>query len=73
VSVFVLTAALAVLGLKRTEVPGWLLLAVSVLPGLISSFGSLAGSVSLSAVSVIPLITGALYLLSARIGARSAQ
>ena len=73
VSVFVLTAALAVLGLKRTKVAGWLLIAVSVLPGLISSFASLAGSVSLSAVSVIPLITGVLYLLSARIGARSAQ
>ena len=72
VAVFVLSAAVGVLGLKRTVIAGWLLVALGVLPIAASSLGSFAGAVSLSVVSVIPLITGILYLVSARLGRRSA-
>ena len=73
VAVFVLSAAVGVLGLKRTVIAGWLLVALGVLPIAASSLGSFAGAVSLSVVSVIPLITGILYLASARLGRRSAS
>jgi hypothetical protein len=73
VAIFVLSAAMGVLGLKRTAIAGWLLVASGVLPIAASSLGSLAGGVSLSVVSVIPLITGILYLVSARLGRRSAS
>lgn len=62
---FVLAAAIAVLGLKRTAVAGGLLLAVGVLPAAISSLGSLGGMTSLAVVSSVPVLTGLLYLLSA--------
>jgi len=62
-----------VLGLKRTVIAGWLLVALGVLPIAASSLGSVAGTVSLSIVSVIPLITGILYLVSARLCRRSAS
>ena len=71
VAVFVLGAAVGVLGLKRTAIAGWLLVALGVLPIAASSLGSFAGAVSLSVVSVIPLITGILYLVSATLGRRS--
>ena len=53
VTVFVLSAAVGVLGLKRTVIAGWLLVALGVLPIAASSLGSFAGAVSLSVVSVI--------------------
>jgi hypothetical protein len=65
VAVFVVAAALGVLGLKRTAVAGWLLLGIGVIPIIISSLGSAVGAQPLLAVSVIPVITGALYLISA--------
>jgi hypothetical protein len=72
--VFVLSAAVGVLGLKRTVIAGWLLVALGVLPSAASSLGSFfAGAISLSVVSVIPLITGILYLVSARLRRRSAS
>jgi hypothetical protein len=73
VAVFVLSAAAGVLGLKRTVIAGWLMVSLGVLPIAASSLGGFAGAVSLSAVSIIPLITGTLYLVSARLGRRSAQ
>lgn len=66
VAVLVLAFPAAVLGLKRTAVAGWLLLAIGLGPIALSALGSLAGVVSLSAMSVIPLITGLLYLVAAR-------
>jgi hypothetical protein len=72
VAVFVLAAALGVLGLNRTALAGWLLVVVGLVPAIISGFGGLAGVVSLSVVSVIPVIVGALYLVSARLTRGSA-
>jgi hypothetical protein len=66
VSVLALAFPAAVLGLKRTAVAGWLLLALGLGPIGFSALGSLAGVVALSAISVIPLITGLLYLVAAR-------
>jgi len=72
VAVLVLAFPAAVLGLKRTATAGWLLLALGLGPIAFSLLGSLAGVVPLSAVSVIPLITGLLYLVAARM-ARGAE
>ena len=69
---FVLAGALGVLGLKRTAIAGWLLLAVGLGPVVISGLGSLANVVSMSPVSVIPVITGVLYLISAQLTRSSA-
>jgi hypothetical protein len=65
VLIFVLMAAIAVLGLKRTSVAGILLLAVGVIPVMVSSLGSFLGFASLSVVSAAPVIAGILYLVSA--------
>ena len=62
---FVLVAAIAVLGLKRTAAAGVLLLAVGIIPVAVSSLGSFLGFASLSLVSTAPVITGVLYLVSA--------
>ncbi len=70
---FVLVAAIAILGLKRTAVAGILLLAVGIIPVAVSSLGSFLGFASLSAVSAAPVITGVLYLFSAHLAGRSAS
>ena len=62
---FVLVAAIAVLGLKRTAVAGVLLLTVGIIPLVVSSLGSFLGFASLSVVSAAPVIAGILYLISA--------
>jgi hypothetical protein len=67
VAVLVLAFPAAVLGLKRTPAAGWILLALGVGPIAFSTLGSLAGVVALSAISVVPLITGLLYLVAARV------
>ena len=56
----------AVLGLKRAGVTGALLLVVGIAPLAVSSLGR-GSSSSLLAVSVAPILSGALYLLSATI------
>jgi hypothetical protein len=69
---FVLAAAIAVLGLKRTALAGALLLVIGVVPIAISSLGSLGGFGSLAVVSSAPVVAGVLYLLSARAQGRPA-
>ena len=69
---FVLVAPIALLGLKRTAAAGVLLLVVGIVPLAVSSLGSLLGVASLSVVSSAPVITGILYLVSARIAGRPA-
>lgn len=69
---FVLTAAIAVLGLKRTAAAGILLVVAGIVPAAVSGLGSLGGSSSLAAVSSAPVITGVLYLLSACLTGRQA-
>ena len=64
---FALAAAVAVLGLKRTSVAGALLLVVGIVPFLVSSLGRGHVPGSLAAVSLAPISTGILYLLSASI------
>lgn len=69
---FATAAVIAVLGLKRTGAAGVLLLIVGAAPFAIFSLGT-GHSTSLAAVSVAPIISGILYLLSATIkGARAA-
>jgi len=69
---FVLVAAIAVLGLRRTAAAGVLLLAVGLVPVAVSSLGSFLGFASLSMVSAAPVITGVLYLVSAHLAGRPA-
>jgi len=64
---FVLVAAIALLGLKRTAAAGVLLLALGLVPVAVSSLGSFLGFASLSIVSAAPVITGVLYLVSAHL------
>jgi hypothetical protein len=69
---FVLVAAIAILGWKRTAAAGILLLAVGIIPVAVSSLGSFRGFGSLSMVSAAPVITGVLYLFSAHLASRQA-
>jgi hypothetical protein len=51
---------------------GWLLLALATLPLLITVLGRSGPIASLAAASVVPLITGVVYLLAARMARGSA-
>ncbi len=64
IAVFVLTAAVAVLGVKRTRLAGILLLVLGVMPLAVSSLGHLRLG-SLAVATTPALITGVLYLISA--------
>lgn len=66
-AVLVTAAALGVLGLKMTGVAGWLLIGIGVIPVVISSLGGPVGGQPLLAVSVIPVISGVLYVIAARL------
>jgi hypothetical protein len=66
VGVVALAFPAAVLGLKRTGLAGWLLLALGALPLLITIIGRSGPAASLAAASVVPLITAAVYLVAAR-------
>ena len=65
---FALAGPIAVLGLKRAGVAGVLLLIVGTVPFAVSSLvRGHGGFGSLAAVSVAPIVSGILYLLSASI------
>jgi hypothetical protein len=66
VSVVALAFPAAVLGLKRTALAGWLLVALGVLPLLITLIARSGPLGSIIAASVIPLLAGISYLLSDR-------
>ena len=66
VSVVALAFPAAVLGLKRTALAGWLLVVLGVLPLMITLIARSGPVGSLTAASVVPLIAGISYLLSAR-------
>jgi hypothetical protein len=68
VSVVALAFPAAVLGLKSTTMAGWLLVALGVLPLLITLIARSGPVASLTAASVVPLIVGLGYLASVRIG-----
>jgi hypothetical protein len=63
--VFVLSAGVAVLGLKRTSIAGVMLLVLGAVPWLVSSLGSDVGLATLGVASSPACIAGALYLASA--------
>jgi hypothetical protein len=67
VSVVALAFPAAVLGLKRTALAGWLLVALGVLPLLITLIARSGPVSSLTAASVVPLVAGLSYLVSLRI------
>jgi hypothetical protein len=69
---FVLAAAVALLGLKRTALAGAMLLVLGVVPMVVSSLGSQFGFASLAVVSSAPVIAGVLYLWSAAVAGRAA-
>ncbi|MET1021942.1 MAG: hypothetical protein ABWX69_07065 [Arthrobacter sp.] len=71
VSVVALSFPAAVLGLKRTALAGWLLAALGVLPLLVTLLARSGPVASLTAASVVPLIAGISYLVSARIASGS--
>ena len=66
VSVVALAFPAAVLGLKRTMLAGWLLVALGVLPLLITLIARSGPVATLIAASLVPLIAGISYLASAR-------
>lgn len=66
VGVVVLAFAAAVLGVKRTRTAGWLLLALGAVPLLITVVARSGPAASLAAASVVPLVTGAIYLVASR-------
>ena len=66
VSVVALSFPAAVLGLKRAALAGWMLVALGALPLLITVIGRSGAVASLAAASVVPLIAGISYLVSAR-------
>ncbi len=66
VSVVALAFPAAVLGLKRAALAGWLLVALGVLPLVITIIARSGPVGSIIAASVIPLIAGISYLLSVR-------
>jgi hypothetical protein len=72
VSVVALAFPAAVLGLKRTALAGWLLVALGVLPLLITVMARSGTVGSIIAASVVPLIAGISYLLSDRMAHGSA-
>ncbi len=67
VSVVALAFPAAVLGLHRTALAGWLLVALGVLPLLITLIARSGPVGSLIAASVVPLISGISYLVAARL------
>lgn len=66
VSVVALAFPAAVLGLRRTVLAGWLLVALGVLPLVITVIARSGPVGSITAASVVPLIAGISYLASAR-------
>lgn len=70
---FVVAAAVALLGLKRTRAAGLMLLVLGTVPLAIMSLGSLDGFVLLVLVTSAPVISGILYLWSAALSGRSAR
>lgn len=65
VAAFVVAAALGVLGLQRTRLAGWLLIAVGLFPWAMATIGIRVGGQPLLLVGVVALITGILYVISA--------
>jgi len=67
VGVVALAFPAAVLGVKRTRTAGWLLLALGAVPLLITVLARSGPAASLAAASVVPLVTGVLYLVAGRL------
>ena len=65
IATFAIAAAIALLGLRRPGQAGLELVLLALLPPLVASFGSRAGSPSLIAVATVPMVAGLLYLASA--------
>lgn len=71
VSVVALSFPAAVLGLKRAALAGWMLVALGALPLLITVIGRSGPVAALAAASVVPLIAGISYVVSARMASGS--
>lgn len=71
IAVLALAAAVALLGLERTRFAGVLLVLIAVGTGLAAG-GGVGGATLLAFVTAVPLISGALYLVSAAMSSRAA-
>ena len=67
VGVVALAFVAAVLGLERTRTAGWLLLTLGAVPLLLTLLARSGPAASLAAASVVPLVTGVLYLVAGRL------
>lgn len=78
IAVLALAAAVALLGLERTRIAGVLLVLIAVGTGLavgteLAAGGGVGGATLLVFVTAVPLISGALYLVSAAMSSRAAD
>jgi hypothetical protein len=67
IAAFVLAAPIALLGWRRPLPAGVMLLVLGLVPVTLSAAGTPSGIGSLAAVSIMPVLTGTLYLLAAAI------
>jgi len=67
VGVVALAFVAAALGLKRTRTAGWLLLTLGAVPLLLTVLARSGPAASLAAASVVPLVTGVLYLVAVQL------
>jgi len=70
IGVVALAFPASVLGLRRTGTAGWLLLAVGIVPLMITLLTRSGPVASLAAASLIPLAGGVAYLVAARLARR---
>ncbi len=70
---FAITLPIGLLGWRKPVTGGVLLLVLGIVPVAVSAAGSGFGAVSLTAISIPPVLTGLLYLLAELIGRRAAS
>jgi hypothetical protein len=70
---FAITLPIGLLGWRKPVAGGVLLLVLGIAPVAVSAAGSGFGAVSLTAISIPPVLTGLLYLFAELIGRRAAS
>ncbi|HET7237080.1 MAG TPA: hypothetical protein VFK59_11695 [Actinomycetota bacterium] len=65
IGLFALSAAIALLGLKRTRAAGILLLVLGIVPAAVATIAGSEGNVVLYVISSAPVVAGAMYVWSA--------
>lgn len=70
IAMFVLASALGVLGLWRTRAAGVLMLVLGLVPPFLAQLGTSRGMPSMVAAATMPVVVGALYVVSTLLGRR---